>query len=752
MKLIRNAVGISKLLLILLLVIVFIVGAVLSYMWTMGYYISLGLRTPEAPTITITNATFDPQNPTFFNLTLLNPSFSPFSATVTQIMTSTEDGDLYYVRADPELPVDLPISESKTLRCSWNWSDYTGENLKIHVFVADGSGAVYETKTPLVDLTVEAVFNSTISVTHFNVTVQNSPSSVTYVNITNVKVDTETVQNVTLSIHPSDSVSFTCLWNWTDYQGKAVTVTVDTSQGYAAHHTLVTPQPVLLEITNVLFDITDTSPYFNVTVQNSAVSPTYVNVTGIEATVENGVPLDVTEITPSLPYGLSRNQSQEFMCYSNWTGYRDKNVTISVHTRQGFTKYRTEVTPAPLILEITAVQFSPINATRLNITVRNSRISLVDVNITHITVTVEDGTPENITEITPPYLLHTNESKTFACTWNWGDYGGRNATFTAYAVGYSANATELVPEPVIVITDVVFDPADPTHFNVTVKNPPLSPKVANVTNITVTVEGGITENITEITPSLPYGFNYTEVTFTCSWNWTDYLGKKVTVSVVALPGYAASYTQSIPKIALIKITSVVFNITDTTHFNVTILNPANLTYAHLTYITATLEDGAVQNVTVVGPPYLPHILHPNQSVTFTCLWNWTEYCGQNVTINVNTLRGYVASYRERVPPIIIEVTNVLFDVANTTYFNATVRNSEFSVEEANITKITVTMENGTTIEITQAMPFLPHMLSPNSSVTFECSWNWTNYRDKNVTITVYTLEGYKTFLLSITPP
>jgi len=440
-------------------------------------------------------------------------------------------------------------------------------------------------------------------------------------------------------------VSFRCMWNWTDYQNKSVTVAVHTLQGYMAYYPATTPSPVILEISEALFDITDTNPYFNVMVQNSEVSPTYVDVTGIEASVENG-PLNITEITPSLPYRLSSGESKVFMCFCNWTSYREKNVTISVHTLQGFTKYHTKVTPSPAILKITAVQFSLTNTTRLNITVTNSRISLVDVNITHITVSVEDGTPENITEITPPYLLHPSESKTFACTWNWSDYGGMNATFTAYAVGYSANATELVPEPIIVITDVVFDPADPTHFNVTVKNPPLSLMVANVTNITVTVEGGTPENIIDTDPSLPYKFEYKgkSQTFKCSWNWTDYLGNKTTVTVATSSGYVTSYNQSIPIIALINITSVVFGTDTKPYFNVTILNSqSSLTYAHLTEITVILENGTAQSVTIEVPPYLPHILHPNQTVTFMCIWDWTVHSGETVVIKVKTQEGYVAA-------------------------------------------------------------------------------------------------------------
>ena len=650
MKFTRNVKAISKLLLILLLLTFTIVGAILSYLWVIAYYVSLEQVFPDDITVNIIDCAFDYQNPSFFNVTIQCPTSykSEETANITQIKVATEDGDLH--DTDTPLPYKFQQKgEAKTFKCLWNWANYTGETVKIIAFIEDGSGPTFEVKTPLVDLKITDLrFNSAISVTHFNVIVENSPS-VTYVNISEVTIDKEPIpaENFSISLpytlDPGESVSFTCTWDWTNYQNKSVTVAIHTLQGYTAYHSETTSPPVILEISEVLFDITDTDPYFNVTVQNSDVSPTYVTVTEITATVENGVPLDVTEI-PSLPYGLSSGKSQVFTCFCNWTGYRNKDFTIGVHTLQGFTKYRTEVTPAPVILNITA-GFSRINATRLNITVANSRISLVDVNVTHITVTVEDGTPENITKITPPYLLNINESKTFACTWNWSAYGGINATFTAYTLqGYSANATELVPEPVILITDVAFDPADPTNFTVTVKNPPLALTVAEVKNITVMVEGGIPVNMTETSPSLPYELNRTEVTFTCSWNWTDHLGNKTTVTITTSPGYVTSYTRRIPIIALINITNVVFGNVTNPHFNVTILNPGySLTYAHLTLITATPENETAQNVTVVGPPYLPQILHPNQSVTFMCLWNWTAYSGEKVVIKVKTLEGYEAN-------------------------------------------------------------------------------------------------------------
>lgn len=337
MKLIRNAVGISTLIIILLLLVAAIIGAVLSYIWTMGYYVSLELQLPEAPTVTITNVAFDPQDPSFFELDLLNPSLSHFSVSVTQVMASTEDGVLH--GAGPVTPIKLSIGESKTIRFFWNWADYTDENVKIHVFVEDGSGATFQAKTPLVDLLItDVVFNSTISVTHFNITVQNSASSVTYVDITGVAVDTEFALDVTPSLpytlQPNASVAFMCPLNWTDYQGKEVTVKVDTLQGYAAYYTQVTPQPVVLAITGVLFNTTDTTS-FSVTVQNNASSPTHVDITGITVNV-NETTQEITELNVTLPYVLHSNSTITFLCSWDWTNYQGMTVVVTVHTQQGF--------------------------------------------------------------------------------------------------------------------------------------------------------------------------------------------------------------------------------------------------------------------------------------------------------------------------------------------------------------------------------------------------------------------------------
>ena len=370
MRLIHNFKAVSGLSLILLILASAIVGALLSYMWVVGYYENLNIRTPEESDITMTNATFLSQDTSFFNVTIFNPSYSPSEAVITRIATSTDDGLIHNVDTpDPPLPYTLPKATAdfaglQTFECNWNWANYTGEEVGIIAFVADGSGSTLQAETPFVDLRITDVsFNSTISATHFNVTAQNyiSPaSSNVTVDITEISVTAENGFKPNIAeinpalpwtLNPSESHNFMCTWDWTQYQNTSVTVALYTSQGYMCRTTKKTPLPVNLEITDILFDVTNTTR-FDVTVKNDHVSPTYLNVTEIsvivknqtirEWTTENG-----TALNPPIPFTLGKNSTQTFVCPWNWAPHRDENVTVIVYTLQGFMADYTQATPPP---------------------------------------------------------------------------------------------------------------------------------------------------------------------------------------------------------------------------------------------------------------------------------------------------------------------------------------------------------------------------------------------------------------------
>lgn len=244
MRLLQSTRGISKSMFVISLLVALIVGATLSYVWTMGYYASEEYQLPEKATLSIEAVEFSAQNPTFFDVVILNPSYSPSSVNIDQIVVLTEDGTrrLHDVEVSSR---SLEVGSSETFRELWNWANYTGQIMKVIVFVSEGSGPTAQVRLPYVGLTVEAQFNSTISTQHFNVTVQNAETSATYVNITKLTINQETIpsQNITMNgelvsfphfLNSSQSVMFTCAWNWTSYQGTSVAVAVETLQRYIA--------------------------------------------------------------------------------------------------------------------------------------------------------------------------------------------------------------------------------------------------------------------------------------------------------------------------------------------------------------------------------------------------------------------------------------------------------------------------------------------------------------------------------------
>ena len=563
MKFTRNVKAISKLLLILLLLLATIVGAILSYLWVIGYYVSLEQVYPADITVNITDYALDHQNTSFFNVTIQNPtSYKPKeTANITQIIVSTEDGVLHdKIDTNPPLPYKFQQKgEIETFKCLWNWANYTGETLKIIAFLADGSGPTFEIETSLVKLGItDLSFNSTISVTHFNVTVQNSASSVTYVNITKITVATETLSSE--NIEPSlpqgldsgSSVTLKCSWNWTNYQNTSVTVAVHTSQGYMNHTTKVTPLPVTLEITKVDFNPANTT-YFDITVRNNGSSPTYLNVTRItvtieeqtvrEWTVENG-----TKVDPHIPYTLNKNSSETFLCPWNWTEHRDKNVTITIYTLQGFTAQYSQVTPAPIILEITEIDFNPLNTASFNVTIKNSEFSIMNANITKISVTVNEMS-ENITDVVPSLqegiTLPPSANRTFMCSWNWTELTGKNITVVVQTQeGYSGYSHPVLLKA-LTITDVLFNPVDTNHFIVTVQNP--TELNFDITTISAKIKDGPLLNITDVEPDLPFLLPpNTNIIFMCSCDWASHKGEEVTITIETSEGYTTSRTYGIP--------------------------------------------------------------------------------------------------------------------------------------------------------------------------------------------------------------
>jgi hypothetical protein len=354
-KIARNLNAISKLLLVLLLLLAMIIGSIFSYLILVGYYINLKTTIPENTTISVIDVNLDVENAETFNITLLNPTYSPAEATIKEIWAATEDNEAHRILSvNPQLPYELGKGKKETFNCAWNWGDYIGETMKVIVLVEDGSGAVYEIETASVELKITAAVFATDDTKHFNLTIHNPEASVIDLNVTKITVSMENgtvfnVREITPSIPKVLLVdtynTFKCSWDWTDYRGKNITINVYTSQGYAYHLTKTTPKPAQLSITDAVFDSSNMT-FFNITVKNSENSISSANLTTVEVMFTNGTTQEVpVESPPDLPYTLPIGDTVTLKCIWNWADNREETIAITIKTPEGYLGYFQQTIP-----------------------------------------------------------------------------------------------------------------------------------------------------------------------------------------------------------------------------------------------------------------------------------------------------------------------------------------------------------------------------------------------------------------------
>lgn len=348
MKLAQDFKGISRLLMLILLIVFFLLGTILSYIWTMGFYAPSEYNLPSETSVTIENVQFPPEDATFFNVTLLNPSYSSSDAVVDRVKVSTSDGNVHSITStSPALPLTLAPGKSETIQSFWNWTRYVDQTVDVYVLIVGGSGPAIQTRTPFMNLTVASViFEPSVTSTRFNVTVQSMRSPVS-VDITNIAVNGVAVTDVTptlpFQLNPNASGTFTLHRDWTDLQNKTVSVVVQTAQGYEAFKTVTGPL-VKLNLSNIqFFNTTATAFYFNVTIQNSAVPPAGVNINLVTVNVE-GQNITIGTVTPSLPQALQPDSTLLITCTWDWSQFKGKNATVTIYTTQGFKSSSTETT------------------------------------------------------------------------------------------------------------------------------------------------------------------------------------------------------------------------------------------------------------------------------------------------------------------------------------------------------------------------------------------------------------------------
>jgi len=531
-----NKKAVSTIILIILILCSAVFGALLSYMWVMGnFYLE-----PETVNLVITQVDFPVDHADYFYVTVMNPSHSPSGTNITEIYFTVEgDNKLYNVTdtSPKSLPITLEKGTSKTIKCLTNWGEFAGKTIAVHVSATNASGAEASAETKFVKLEATTRFNATVSCKQFNVTITNDPQSAINLTVTNIKVDLLPIENASLlpddqnvtfpmNLFNGTSVSLRCLYNWENF--KNPTVRVETSEGYYAEASTNATASVLLLATDAVFNETKTDE-LDITVFNSEDSSTPVDISNIDLTYSNGTKyyINGSLASPSLPHTLQRNSNVTFRCVWSWRDYWDKNVSITVYTRQGYTSVPKMVkTPPEIALKIMA-NFNLTDTGHFLLNVTNMPYSLKNVTVTQIKLNT------NQTSFTPQ-TVPMGERIQFNCTLNWTVFRRNTVTVTVNASNVIVFQNVTLPYMYLKIINANFTTTENgKNFNVTIENIGNSLLNANITRIVVRFENETVFKVDGIEYIIEVGKN---ATLTFSWDWSLCKNKEVTISVYTSEG------------------------------------------------------------------------------------------------------------------------------------------------------------------------------------------------------------------------
>jgi hypothetical protein len=554
----NNIKAVSTLAIILLMIISAIIGGLLSYMFTIPSF----TRIPEETTVTITGVYFDRENARSFKISVLNPSYSPTSATVARIALSLKGGSQLYdiVETEPSIENGILIPKGETLNITclkaqkdsanvpWGRlaGEFAGENITVHVFSPDSPAANIEAYVPFVKLHVTDMdFDSKVSFNRFNITIMNDVNSEINLTINEIMVGGVDLDGMSPGlprvIAGGESVHFNCNGSWNNLI--ETTLSVSTEEGYVFSQELELPR-VTTAIQNVIFNENYTD-YFNVTVFNSAGSANYVNVTKITCTLENGA--TIPQNYPSV--GITPNSTRTFTFNWIWKEYRGKEINVAACLLQDFkTDTFTMTTPPPVIFNVLNEKevFDLQDKTHFNITLKNHQSSIEAVNITKIVV---KGEVINGTKANPnlPYgPIEHNQTKTFYCNVNWTEYAGENLTLTIHTINqtlkeYTFNFTFTLPITELNITSVSHTVTGETKYlNITIENLDYSVSNLTISKVIITLPDQ-TEPLEQLFPKNQIIVKPGEkVALLFAFDCGKHLNEIITVTVISEEGVEAS--------------------------------------------------------------------------------------------------------------------------------------------------------------------------------------------------------------------
>ncbi len=504
----------------------------------------------------------------------------------------------------------------------------------------------------------EAVFSVERS-DRFDVTVMNPSHSPSNAIITKIYFTVEgdnKLYNVTntepslpMLLERGTVKTIRCLERWGQFAGKTVAVHVSVLEGSGATHSVKT-EFVKLEA-QTYFNATETVNYFNVTVKNnkeSAINLTLVKlyfnylweIPPENINYENGT-------IASFPMTLKNGTSVTYRCFYDWSTHVNPAVRIS--TWEGYYVDVVSNASGATHFLITDISFDEIDQSGLNVTVLNVAESASLIHITGFSLTYNGKTDIiNGTSVDPvlPHPLGIGENATFSCAWNWANESRRNvsvvvAAHTMQGFTPSSKTVTTPPEVNVKIVDVEFDLDDTERFLVNLANPWYSLNEISVTSIDFNQSPTIINAATIAVGE--------EAVFTCSFDWSRFVGEEVGVTVHFVYNGNESFVVYNTTLPRLKIMNVAFS-----HFAVgtpyvifTVYNSKfSSVNATITQIIVMAENEVIiVDGTLTSPRISPegYALSIGKEVTIVCPWNWTQRSGKDITIIVQTDEDFSVS-------------------------------------------------------------------------------------------------------------
>jgi hypothetical protein len=530
--------AISTLLAIFLILLSAIIGALLTYMWTVAPFIVEPENTVD---LIVTDVNFPADHATSFGVTVMNPSHSIADTNITDIYIESSGANRTSIQtSDPTIPILLPRGTTQTFNCTLDWGGLAGKIITVHVLSLNDTEAARSVQSPTVTLNIDTNFDASESVNYFNLTVTNSNSPIN-LTLSSVLLDYNPVDNLSITlprtIQPNETVPIICYANWEGHIKPIVQV--QTLEGFKAEIRKDAPSTVDLQASQINFNETNTNQV-TLTLTNANDSATYVNVTSIDFTHGNTTETISGNLSnPVLPLSINVSQTITLTCLWDWTNtsYRNIDLTVTANTKQGFaTPPLTTRTPTANAGRIDAVHFDLDDTGQFSVNITNIAYSLQAANVTRIDI---NQNPTNITTA----LITPGAPATFACTYNWSGFVGTNVTIRAHLM-YDSNEIQInytLALPYLTIVNASFSSLSPQtpYINITVRNSEFSKTKATITSILITNETSPLLVVDSTGFEVPTG---SEIAIFYPWDWNPYIGKDIIITVTTKDGFQASAT------------------------------------------------------------------------------------------------------------------------------------------------------------------------------------------------------------------